>query len=279
MQMLRLLHRWRFWVAVCSVFILIGLIYTTAAGRRHKTPVEEWVGDALAPLEAFLTAVTRGTAHWMEIIRRYDQLLEENRRLRQEVASLRSQNRQVDYLRRENETLREALGFAHESDYPLLAAEIIARSPSNWFEKIVLNRGRADGLRPGDPVLAPAGVVGRVHTVTNHTAEIMLVTDSRSAFGGTVVRTGDPVLVEGRTGRPGYLQIKPLVREADIQMGDEIVTSAMSGVFPAGIPVGVIEEVNAGEYGLLQTGVLRPYVDFNHIQVVFVVQRSEAKDR
>ncbi len=256
---------------IIAAFVVIGLIYVTAEGRPELSYLGGKIRDGLAPLYGAITSVTGFFEHWAGVIRNYSHLERENAELLQEIDRMQRKLAMVEQLEAENARLREDLGFYRATAVPPVPAEIIARSPSNWFDKIVINRGTAQGLQPGDAVVTPAGVVGRIYTVTERTAEVMLIADDRSAFGAAVLRNGAPVLIEG-TGKGGTLRLKPLVTELDIDLGDEIITSSMSGVFPDGLPVGKVVDIDRGEYGLLLTAAISPHVDLARVQRVFVLK-------
>ena len=266
-----IMARWPLLVTLVVAFVVIGLIYITADGRPEIPPFEGKVRDGLAPLYGAFSSLTGFANHWVGVIRNYSRLERENSELRQEIEWMKRRLALVEQLEQENTSLREELGFFHSSNQPPIGAEVIARSPSNWFDKMVIDRGEGDGVRPGDPVLTSGGVVGRVYVTTEHTAEVMLITDDRSAFGATVLRSGDPVVVEG-SGQWNHLRLKPLIKEVDIQIGDQIVTSSMSGIYPSGLPVGTVVQMDSGEYGLVLTAVIQPHADLARLRRVFVLK-------
>ncbi|NLJ87130.1 MAG: rod shape-determining protein MreC [Firmicutes bacterium] len=266
-----IMGRWPTLVTILAAFVLIGLIYLTADGRPQLSPWERKIKDSIAPVYRVFSGLTDFTNHWVGVIRNYSRLQKENEVLLQEIEWMKRRLDRVDQLEQENADLRAALGFHFTRDHQPVAAEIVARSPSNWFDKVVINRGEGDGLKAGDAVVTPAGVVGRIYATSNTTAEVMLINDDRSAFGATVVRTGDPVVIEG-SGSLSELRLKPLVKEIDVQTGDQIVTSAMSGIYPQGLPVGVVTAVDKGQYGISISAIVVPHVDLARIGQVFVLK-------
>ncbi len=258
-------------VSIIAAFMVIGLIYVTAEGRPDLAYVEGKVRDGLAPIYGAVSGVTGFFRHWVNTIRNYSRLEQENAELLQEIELMKRKLAALQYMEEENARLREELGFYQSNSEPPVAAEIIARSPSNWFDKIIINRGTAHGVEPGAPVVAPAGVVGRIYNVTERTAEVMLIVDDRSAFGAKVLRSGAPVLIEG-TGQGNRLRLKPLIKEMDIEIGDEIVTSSMSAVFPDGLPVGKVVDIDRGEYGLMLTAEVVPHADLARVERVYILR-------
>lgn len=264
-------EEWPMLVTILVVFTLIGLIYITADGRRDLSPWESKIKDGMAPIYGVFSNLTTLANHWVGVIRNHSELQRENAALLQEIEWMKRRLETVEQLEQENASLRAALGFGFAGNHPPVAADIIARSPSNWFDKVLINRGETAGLAVGDAVAIPAGVVGRVYAVTPNTAEVMLITDDRSAFGAVIVRTGDPVIIEGN-GRWSELRLKPLVKEVDIRAGDQVVTSVMSGVYPDGLPVGTVTTVDTGQYGLSLSAVVTPHADLARISQVFVIK-------
>lgn len=255
------------------VLALVSAIFTTAKPRDAVSWVEAALRDGLAPL---LYAVNRAgraiTGLWTAASGVWD-AHRENERLRAELAALREENYLLQEFRRENEVLRAALQLPPWAPPAVIHAEVVARPLNNWWGVLTVNKGSVDGVAPQMGVVAPGGAVGHVRAVTRRTAEIVLLIDPRSAVGGIVQRTGEPVLVEG-LGYPGtHLRLRPLVAAPDIQVGDVVVTSGMSQLFRKGIPIGQVDEVDEGPYGLSVDATLRPFVDFAKLEVVSIVAR------
>lgn len=267
-------EQWPIIITLIIVFVVIGLIYITADGRPELSPLEVRIRDGLAPLYGAFSSITSFVNHWWGVICNYSRLEKEHGELVQEIEWMKHKLAMMEQLEQENASLRESLGFAHSLTEPPVAAEVIARSPSNWFDKLVINRGEKDGLQAGDAVVTSAGVVGRIFTTSKDTSEVMLITDDRSAFGATVLRSGDPVVVEGG-GQWNSLRLKPLIKEVDLQVGDQIITSSMSGIYPNGLPVGTVVSMDTGEYGLLLTAVIRPHADLARLRRVFVLKMKQ----
>jgi len=206
-----------------------------------------------------------------------------------EVERLRAAQLETDRLRAENEGLRRALGLVAE-DPRLVCAEVLSRGgASGWRDEIRVARGSRDGVAPGQPVVAAAGLVGRVLSVTERTADILLLSDANSrlscvvetpagalrgvAQGGGIAR-GDRALELLHASAPftvGYLD-----KDAAVAAGARVLTSGLGGVYPAGLPVGVVAEVGPDDSRLFQRAVVAPYVDFGSLRRVFVRRPAAA---
>lgn len=263
--------RRRLVVLVVVAAALLGLAYSTARDRPEVTALERLARDAFAPVQYGVSQALyrlRETFRTLGAIRRAQ---EENRRLKQVLARLRTENAALQEARRENERWRRLFDFTRNSPVQMVPAQVIGRNPSNWFGYIVLNKGRRHGLRPNLPVVTESGVVGSVRQVTEGTASVLLLLDSRSAIGGQVAETRDYVLVEGSSAQLGTAVVKPLAPQIRLRPGYTIITSGLSQFFPKGLTIGRIERVVKGRYGLAPYGILRPAVDFGRLEEVAVL--------
>ncbi len=206
-----------------------------------------------------------------------------------EVERLRAAQLETDRLRAENEGLRRALGLVAK-DPRLVCAEILSRGgATGWRDEIRVARGSRDGVAPGQPVLAAAGLVGRVISVTERTADILLLSDANSRLscvvetpagalrgvmqGGGIAR-GDRTLEMLHASAP--FTVEYLDKDAAVAPGARVFTSGLGGVYPAGLPVGVVSEAGPDDSRLYQRAVVAPYVDFGALRRVFVVRSSAA---
>lgn len=266
-------HRGLLGILIVALLLIIsGIIFRTATYREGLTLPEQAVYEVVAPLQRLVNGVASSLRSGIDTLKSLRTLDEENERLREEVQALRMERDSLLEAGRQNARLRELLDLVEGPARELLAAEVIARSPSNWLGSITINRGRAHGVAPGMAVVAPEGAVGKVRTVTERTAEVVLITDSRSAVGGRVRDRGHLVLVEGTSNPTDELAtVRLLDWEADLRVGDEIVASELSWIFPKGLPIGIVEHVYERESGMAPYGTLRPFVDLARLEWVMVV--------
>jgi rod shape-determining protein MreC len=158
-------------------------------------------------------------------------------------AARSEQELRLGALERDNRRLRQLLELQQDSS-DRLRAPVISREPLGWWQQLVLGSGSLEGLRPGQAVLAPGGLIGRISSVTPTTARVTLLTDPTSRVGVWVARSQTHGLLSGGgTGRPllRFLEKDPLVRP-----GDVVVTSPASTLVPPNLPVGVIQRVETG---------------------------------
>lgn len=271
----------RGWLVVLIVVALIavsGVIFRTATYRESLTLPERVVFEVMALLQRWANGLVTAVRSGVERLAALRTALEENERLRRELDALRAERDRLLEAGRQNEQLRALLDLTAGRTEQVAVAEVIARSPSNWLGSITVDKGRIHGVEPGMAVVAAEGAVGKVRHVTRTTAEVLLITDSRSSIGGRVRDSGYLVLVEG-TGDPTEAKatVRLLEWEGELRPGDVVVASELSWAFPKGLPIGVVEEVHTREPGLTPYGILRPFVDLGRLEWVIIL-KAEAID-
>jgi rod shape-determining protein MreC len=195
-------------------------------------------------------------------------LLDENRKLLNEIASLRE-------TQQENIRLRKLLQFEEKLDFKSVVARVIAKDVSSEFRAIRINRGEKSGVKKDMAVVANEGVVGRVLRTTPTTADVVTLLDSNSAVDGINERSRARGVVEGLT--DDLCQLRYTLRTDDIQPGDVIISSGLGGIFPKGIPLGIVSKVNRKAFGITQDIEVRPSVDFTRLEEIMVITSSSAE--
>lgn len=268
--------RSRGWIGIVIFVFLMAvsaLILGTARERATLTWAEQAVYEAISPVQAAVHGAVRSVTSIFSDLAALRTTKAENERLHREIGELRTERDALIEAGRQNEALRELMDIpALESEH-IAVAEIIARSPNNWLGSVTINKGRNHGVEPGMAVIAAEGVVGKVRHVTARTAEIVLLTDARSAIGGRIRGSEHLVLVEG-TNNPTdqNARVRLLTWEADLSPGDIVVTSELSRTFPKGLPIGRVEEVEDHGPGTAPTATLQPFVDLSRLEWVIVLQ-------
>jgi rod shape-determining protein MreC len=200
----------------------------------------------------------------------------ENQRLSREVVRLLAQQRENKVLQRENEDLRRQLGFSARAAEDLVAGEVIARSRDGWWSTLRINKGAADGLKPDQAVISMDGLVGKTVSVSDRTADILLLSDPTCRVSAQILRTGSFGLVAGRG--PSWegqvvCRMEFINKNVPIVPGDEVITSGLGGVFPKGLLIGYVDRVYTDRTGLYQYADLISQADLGVLHYVFAVSR------
>ncbi|BBB89753.1 MAG TPA: rod shape-determining protein MreC [Methylomusa anaerophila] len=261
-------------VAVLTVFLLAGSV---ATGKHQFYFVEQVIITVLAPVEYVLAKVGHSIREAASFTGEIFTVYRDNQTLKAQIEELRQNNINSTEVLAENARLRVMLDYKQAApQFDFVIAQIIARDPGTWTSVIVLNRGTADGIAKDMAVVTPQGLVGSVVNVYPHSAKVQLILDPRSAVGCLVQRPESRVaaIVEGNGANPLAPRMVNLSRDADIIKGDKIVTSGYGGIYPKGLLIGEVGDIVNEEGGLLKYAILRPAVDFDKLEEVFIITRS-----
>ena len=267
--MRELLRRYQF--VFLAIILVLATVVLYSYNLRQKTATtffERAVLTFSAPFQSSIDSVVDSiTGVWSDYLWLVD-TGQQNQRLKRENLDLRAELQQTQEILQQNVRLRKLLAFVDELDRPALPAQVIGEDASNWARTILIDKGTRAGLRNGLPVVSAQGVVGRIIKVAPDSARILLITDASSAVAALIQRTRTRGVVRGRGDN---LSIEYALRDADLQIGDLLVTSGMGGVFPKGLPLGLIEFVEKDQFGLFQQVRAVPTVDFSHLEEVMVI--------
>lgn len=176
--------------------------------------------------------------------------LEDTRRENQQLRLLAAQGAEA---LRENERLRRLLGWQPQGPWKTKPARIIARDTANWWRTARIDRGARDGLRPDLPVVSGDGLVGKLANVGLTTSEVIFVGDPKCRVAVVVRETAEQgVLSASSAGVLDHrlVDLTHLPRHTALRPGQNVFTSGLGGVFPAGLPVGTVVDHRSVGYGL-----------------------------
>jgi rod shape-determining protein MreC len=184
------------------------------------------------------------------------------------------ENRKLQVLREENTRLSEMLELKREKWPRAVVAHVAGRDPQRWFQEIVLDKGKDEGLDIDYPVLADVGgreaLVGRIVEVSAHVSKVMLIQDSLSAVAASVVGDrGEDGVVEGTNAHE--LVLKFLDRGSQVKIGDQVITSGLGKAFPPGVAIGWVEDLEPDPRQLFLQARLRPAARSNQLRTVLVL--------
>ncbi|MDR3130083.1 MAG: rod shape-determining protein MreC [Treponema sp.] len=189
-------------------------------------------------------------------------------------------------LRRENNRLREQLGFTAQTEYRHIPAEIIGQDPDNLFSAFVINKGKRDGVAYNMPVIAyqrgMQSLAGKVLQAGQMESLVMPVYDVSCFVPARLAESRYDGLVEGQGKREYPLLMRLISKRAreEISIGDTIITSGVGGVYPGavyppGITIGRVSRINYQEYETSMEAELEPVIDFSRLEYVFIIDIKE----
>jgi len=224
----------------------------------------------IAPLASAVTATGSRLGDFGRALRTRSQLAEENRRLRGELVELRRLELRQSKLELEADELAGALSYARDAAMPLHAAAVVYVDPGTWLRTMLLRVG-ASGARRDQVVLAEAGVVGRVVELSGPWAKVQLITDRAAAAGVYLEKGHRQGLLRGAGAE--RLELDYIPRQTEVEVGDRVLTAGIDGVYPRGLPVGVVTRVEPGDERFWDISV-RPFVDFGELATVYLLDAA-----
>jgi rod shape-determining protein MreC len=272
--------------AVLAVFVGLSVALLTAyfgeSGGGILHALQRGAQEALAPLE---TGASRALKPLRDLFGWFGDTVDakqENDKLRKEVERLRSQVAQNQTATHDNRQLRRLVDLQKDATFPQgtnpVTARVIARSPTVWYSSIKIDKGRSDGVRVDQPVIAAGGLAGKVTRVTGGNAEVTLITDSQSAVSAQVMPNGATGIVRPEVGNPNDLLLDFVQKGRRVTEGTTVVTSGFASdrvrsIFPRGIPIGRVTKVDLDEVELYQRVHIKPFADIRRIDFVQVLTR------
>lgn len=209
------------------------------------------------------------------------QLKSENKKLREQVDALTTENNYLQEERYEFERLQELYKLDQNyAEYEKTAAHVIGKDAGNWFGTFTIDKGSKDGIEVNMNVLAGNGLVGIVTDVGPTWAKVRSIIDDSSNISAMAISTSDTCIVSGDMALMGTGQIAFSQMENNdnvVAVGDQIVTSYISDKYLQGILIGSVSEVNVDSNNLTRSGYITPAVDFKNIQEVLVITTTKAE--
>jgi rod shape-determining protein MreC len=243
-----------------------------ARSTRSLTYAEALGMRVLGPAARLVTVASGGIAEIGHKVQLQGRLLDDNRRLRRQVEELRLRMLRLADVEQELFRLGEAVGYSAPLLGRIRAVDVVYADYASWLRSLMLYTG-AEAAAVDQPVLSPAGLVGRVVLVAGPYAKVQLITDRAASVGGMILRTRRQGVVRGSGQEGGGLSFDYVPLSADVQPGDSIVTDGIDGVYPRGIPVGTVVAVEAGGQ-LFHKIRLAPAVDLGALDQVYLLDHA-----
>jgi rod shape-determining protein MreC len=274
---LGLIKRYRELILVAVLLVVpLGIFFAHAKRPSERTRFDRAVVWIVAPVEKVVGwgvgGVLRGWDGYVALRGSHARA----QALSAQLVALELEKQRLHEVEGEAERLRRLLGFAEQTGQRhYLGARVIGiRLGTVGRQILTIDRGGDDGLAPMMPVVVAEGVVGRVHQVAARSADVLVLTDLNSSIAVRVERTRARANVRG-TGKPDLCRLDYALRTEDVIEGDPVVTSGTDGVFPRGLPVGKVTQLDRRAHGLFQDAKVVPAVDVTRLEEVLVLTSWE----
>lgn len=250
------------------------MLFTFGTDAFDK-PLNTVVGYVIVPFQRGIEKAGSWLSDRADEFGQVQELLEENARLKKEIAALTEENTLLQQDKYELNELRALFSMDEQyGEYNKVGARIIGRDTGNWYSTFIIDKGEDDGLLVDMNVIAEGGLVGRITSVGPTWAKVTSVISDNSSVSGMTLSTGDNLMVMGdlklmATGCITFSQL--LDGKNEVKEGDKVVTSDISDKYLPNILIGYISSINKDPNNLTKSGLLVPAVDFEHLGEVLVI--------
>lgn len=261
-----------------AAVLLLGLAVALRASVRapdRLSPVDRAVLRVTAPIQGVLVGLMRKIS---DGISRYTALVRvkaESERLAQENVALRAELQSLQPLASRAERLERLLELRSQVLADTVAAHVVGMETSQQFRVLRLRiapGGSGTEVRPGMPVLAIGGVVGRIARTAGPVADVQLLADPKSSIDVVLPRTGSRGVLKGvADDRRTLCRVEYVTQKDAVQLGDVVLTSGLAGLFPRDIPIGKVVRLRKTDASLYQEVEVEPAVDLGRLHEVLVV--------
>ena len=254
-------------VTLIIVAAVATLLEIDAARNGRQSIADEFAASLLAPVEGAISGAAAAVGNEVSALAHAGSLASQNAALQDKVRRLAAQNDSLHAAVAENADLRKLLAMREALGKPAIAANVVGFAPEAARKLITLDRGWRDGVQRDAVVVGGTGLVGHVVDAGPHEAHVLLVIDPTSAVPAYLQRTRSWGIVVGTS---QHVKMKYIGQDKKVVAGDMVVTGR-GQVYPGGIPIGRVQEVDKKDSALYQSAVLETEINFDSLTHVLVL--------
>lgn len=225
-------------------FSALSVLLMVADVRFHVTqPLRATLSVALYPIQWLAMRPQAFAKYSGEYLESLQDAQADSKDVRQKLLLQAQRAAQVEQLTLENKQLRSLLNLHERLNTVGVVAEVLYDAADPYTRKLIINKGMTNGVKTSAPVMDEHGILGQVTRVLPLVSEVTLVTDREHSIPVLNTRTGARGVAYGESGGAPLLELRFMATNADIEVGDQLTTSGVDGVYPPGVPVGIVTKV------------------------------------
>jgi rod shape-determining protein MreC len=263
-------------------FTLFCIISLSVQSSMFTHSTEGIVSALVTPFQKAYNGIQDGVSRIWAGFTELTEVRDELKKTQAKLQKYESMTDEMSEIKRENGRLRELLGMKERVEYKSIPAWIISKDPDNWFRTIIINKGSNDGIKENMPVIAFQGgqkaVVGTVVEVRGSISRIAPIISPVVRIGVKLQESRFPGLLCGYSGNSNLCKMDYISRAAYIKFNDMVITSGQGGVFPPGLLIGTVIKSYTLESSAYQRAIIKPVIDYNLVEDVFVIKKEIDKD-
>ncbi|AGK97033.1 rod shape-determining protein MreC [Clostridium pasteurianum] len=254
-----------------SFLVLIGF----SVKRQNASLVENGVGVTLNSVQGVIYKGMSNVKDWLGFITHFSQIKQENEQLKKQNTDMQKKVSAYDSLQAENQRLSSDLNFIHQNQgYNYITCNVTSNGANGLLDIYIIDKGKNDGVKNGLVVATPDGIVGKVISTGDNWSQVGALNNPNVQIAGKIQSTG---VMDGIV--DGYIdasknklaKLDNMNQDTDVKVGDTIVTSGVGNFYPKDMPIGKVTSVAVDNTKIIKYAILKPFVDFNKLQEVFIV--------
>jgi rod shape-determining protein MreC len=259
------------YLALGAVTLVALLILSLPTGVTARLKLA--LGGLFLPLFGLVNTAQQLPADLADSALPRRELLKQIDNLRRENQQLRVQELQTAATARENDQLRSLLGWERQTPWKLKLANVITRDPANWWRTIEIDLGSRNGVTSNLPVLTADGLVGRISSVGLTRSQVILLGDPNCRVSALVENPAHDTGIISASGPldNSLAELTYLSGSANLKSGQSVITSGLGGIFPKGIPIGLVVDARPAEFGLYTEARVKLSANLGALEQVWVV--------
>lgn len=269
----------KFFLVTLGIALLVAAVFTAMTALGYSSYIKQGLNYALVPIQKLSDAVGRSLDGYASYITEFDKLRAENAQLKEQLGQLQDEVYSAEALKEQNEFYRQYLQIKSEHlDYQFEDAQVVGRQAGNYMTVFTLSRGTSHGIEVNMLLIASnGGLIGYITDAGTTWSKASSILDSSASVGVYVERNLQTGIVSGdySLGMNGLMKLSYLPQDTDIQVGDRIMTSGLSSIYPRGLVVGTVSEVVTDDSGRTVYAIIKPYADITDLSSVMVVTKFE----
>ena len=258
----------------------LGIIVLSIKGNSNI--ISSGVGGVISPLQKIVYTVNEKVKGYFDFFINFSNVKKENEELTAKNAELENKLIEYERMKDENTRLREMFDYSQtNANYDYLGCNIIGYSGGNISNGYIIDKGTKDGVEKDMVVITPAGLVGKVTKASSSFAIVQTILNENIAVAAMVESTDETTgILQGITDskNKNLTELSNIPIESAIKEGDKILTSGLGEMYPKEIRIGEVISVEVDNVGIMKRAVVKPYVDFNKLEELFVVVPKEKVD-
>ena len=258
-----------------TLIFLVSTLGSQRFGSLHKLVIET-VGPVQKLFAAGGASIGNFKREYLDILQDVIKVREENKRLLKQLQETeailnRSREAMATYA-----SLRRLLEFKNNLARPSVGATVIGKDPSTWFRSVIIDQGANRGIVKGNAVVNSDGVVGQIFTASPNYAKVLLAIAPSSAIDVMLQQSRVRGMLKGN-GTLTY-RLEYILKTVEVAEGEHVVTAGYGGVFPTGVPVGVVSRIVRKPRGMFHEIEVTPSVDYQKLEHLTVIEQQDVSE-